>query len=288
LMDLFYNSLPIEDKTRIHFHRFMLKVHTQLTAIEGHDDPLQVVADNFAKEAKVICFDEFYVSDIADAMILGTLLRYLFDKKIVIVFTSNVNVDDLYNDGLQRQKFIKAITLLKKNCNIFEVDSGVDYRFKVLSSAGVYHLSSKPRIYEIMKDYFSKLVPVTPYWNTSIEVDGRNISVYGIADDVVWFTFSNICCGPRSSRDYIEIASCFHTVIVSDIPIFTSNNEDEARRFIVLIDELYDRCVNFIGIATTEPDKLYQGIVLQFQFKRTVSRLTEMRTSQYLSRQHNP
>lgn len=288
LMDMFYENLDIEKKLRSHFHRFMLKVHDQLASLEGHEDPLMIVADNFAKSYKVICFDEFYVSDIADAMVLGSLLKYLFERKVIIVFTSNVLVDNLYLDGLQRQRFMPAIGILKKNCNIFEVDSGIDYRLNILSEAGIYHLSSEIDVIDRIKDYFNKLIVVSPSWDTTMKVDGRSIDVYGIAGDIAWFSFASLCQTPRSSRDYIEIASCFHTIILSTIPVFNSDNEDEARRFIALIDELYDRCVNLIIVADFMPEELYHGDILKFQFKRTVSRLTDMRSDSYLSSPHAP
>lgn len=288
LMDMFYDSLPIEKKMRKHFHRFMLKVHEQLTALEGHDEPLKIIADNFSNEYRVICFDEFYVSDIADAMVLGALLEHLFSRGVVVVFTSNVQVDDLYSNGLQRQRFLQTISLLKKHCTMFEVDSGIDYRLNILTKAGAYHLSSEQKVLEKVKKDFNKLTPVQPMWDTTIEIDGRNIDVYGIADDVIWFTFASICQTARSSRDYIEIASCFHTVVVSTVPKFDSSNEDSARRFIALIDELYDRSVNVILLADVLPEDLYEGNILRFQFKRTASRLTEMQSKEYLAQPHNP
>lgn len=288
ILDLFFDALPIQNKLRMHFHRFMLRVHKQLAALEGFEDPLSVVANEFAKEAKVICFDEFYVSDISDAMILGTLLKYLFSRNVIVIFTSNVHPDDLYEKGLQRQRFLKSIDVIKNNNDIFEVDSGVDYRFKVLVNAGVYYLDNEPNVFDIVKSEFMKLAPVVPCWDVMVNIDNREVQTIAVADDIIWFNFKDICEGARSSSDYIEIASCYHTVIVSEVPILNEGKEDSARRFIALVDELYDRAVNLIIVAASNPEELYKGRLLKFQFKRTASRLIEMSGHEYLSKAHNP
>ena len=289
LMDMFYASLPEEGKKRIHFHRFMRGVHHDLTRLANDDgtaDPLQVIADEFARDHHVLCFDEFFVSDIADAMILGELLSGMFDRGVTLVATSNVEPDRLYEDGLQRRRFLPAIDKLKTHTLVHHVGGDVDYRLRVLKAAEIYHSPLDSDAAANMQRYFTALAPEAPRTDVDIEVEKRQIRVRQLADDVGWFDFASLCEGPRSQNDYIELARIFHAVLLSDVKQFTTRNEDSARRFIALVDEFYDRNVKLIISAEVPILSLYAGKRLQFEFERTVSRLLEMQSHEYLARTH--
>ncbi len=288
LMDLFFDALPLDDKLRSHFHRFMYHIHRELKSLGGVTDPLDHVADGLARRARVICFDEFFVTDIGDAMILGTLFDALFRRGVSLVATSNVPPTDLYRDGLQRQRFLPAIELLERHTDVVEVDGGVDYRLRVLEAAQIYHAPADSEADERLADYFAGIAPEPGRTDHPLEIDGRIIHNRRRADGVVWFTFGQICDGPRSAADYIEIARCFQTVIVSDVPALASNLDDQARRFISMVDEFYDRRVKLILSADVPLDDLYGGSRLAFEFNRTRSRLTEMQSHDYLAEPHLP
>ncbi len=290
LMDIFYESLPFEKKMRVHFHRFMRRVHRELTTLDNQKNPLDIVAKRLADDAKIICFDEFFVSDITDAMILAALLEALFKNGVAFVATSNIVPNDLYRDGLQRVRFLPAIDLLNKHTEVINVDGGTDYRLRVLEQAELYHWpldefadtsltasfqSLVPDIYKIIKD-------------TAINIEGRAIQARFLCEDVVWFDFMALCDGPRSQNDYIVIATEFHQVLISDIPELAEYQEDHARRFINLVDEFYDRSVKLIISAEKSIHELYSGRRLTFEFERTQSRLLEMQSHDYLSRPHKP
>lgn len=290
LMDNFFESLPFDDKMRAHFHRFMRRIHEELKSLKGEKNPLEKVADRIAAEARVICFDEFFVSDITDAMILGTLLGHLFERGVTLVATSNIVPDGLYKDGLQRQRFLPAIALLKQHCKVVNVDGGIDYRLRALEKAEIYHSPLDTAAEMALKSAFDSLVPAAEEIRSAcvINIEGRDIPARYIGEDVVWFDFKALCDGPRSQNDYIEIAREFHAVLVSNVPRLTAATEDQARRFINLVDEFYDRGVKLILSAETDLPEIYQGSRLVFEFERTRSRLLEMQSREYLARPHKP
>lgn len=288
IVDSFFQCLPFEEKVRLHFHRFMRHVHQELKAQGQRRDPLRYVADRLAERALVLCVDEFHVSDITDAMLLGGLLEALFRRGVTLVATSNEAPDQLYRDGLQRQRFVPAIELLKRRTRVVHVDGGVDYRMRYLDHAEIWHCGLGPEADAILNRHFEHLAPEEGSQGTTIEIEGRQIAVIRRADGVVWFDFDAICRGPRSALDYIEVARQFQTVLISNIPVLDDADNDPARRFITLVDELYDRNVRLVASAAALPDSLYRGTRLVAPFQRTASRLVEMQSRAYLSREHSP
>ncbi len=286
LMDLFYQTLPIEAKRRNHFHRIMQEVHDRLAGHADREDPLKRVADDIAAETRVLCFDEFFVSDIGDAMILGGLLNALFDRGVTLVTTSNSHPDDLYRDGLQRQRFLPAIEEIKKHTDVMELEAGDDYRLRILEKAGTYLKTDKEETTSRLEKLFADASSAPPELRRVLPIQGREIIAKRCGKSVVWFDFEEICDGPRSQSDYIEIARWYQAVIISDVPQLTREKEDQARRFIALVDEFYDRRVKLILAAAVDLDKLYTGRRLRFEFERTASRLMEMQTSDYLGKAH--
>ena len=286
LMDLFHDSLPFEAKLRSHFHRFMNDVHQQLKSIEDQNDPLNHVAERLATRYRLICFDEFFVSDIADAMILGTLFTELFRRGVCLVATSNVPPRELYKEGLQRARFLPAIEQLQAHTEVIHVDGPIDYRLRVLEKADVYQNPLGHAANLKLAEYFDAIAPDAGRGESDIEVLGRSIKARSEADGVVWFEFDEICGGPRSQNDYIELARCYQTVIVSEVPVLDETKENEARRFIALVDEFYDRRVKLMLSAAEPLDTLYQGNRLGFEFQRTRSRLEEMQSHDYLAARH--
>jgi cell division protein ZapE len=290
MMDLFYQSLPFPERRRRHFHRFMHDVHAELKALNERQAPLEVVAEHIAQDTRVLCFDEFFVSDIADAMILGGLFAALFKRGVTLVATSNVEPRNLYKDGLQRQRFLPTIQLLQQHVDVVAVDGATDYRLRRLTRAGTYLPSDAPDTVQRLEALFDELADhdVDDNNSRSIEIEGRRIPVIRERGGVVWFDFMALCSGPRSQEDYIEIARDYQSIIVSAIPVLDSLHEDEARRFIALVDEMYDRNVNLIVSAAAPPIGLYRGDRVAFQFERTASRLIEMQSEEYLAREHRP
>lgn len=290
LMDNFYESLPFERKMRVHFHRFMRRVHAELKALGGQKNPLRLVAQTISQEARVICFDEFFVSDITDAMILGTLMEELFKRDVTLVATSNIAPDGLYKDGLQRARFLPAIALIKEHTRVVNVDGGVDYRLRALEQAELFHSPLGEVAETRLMECFRSLVPCTGEIESSlsIEIEGRQIAVRYMAEDVVWFDFMAVCDGPRSQNDYIELAREYHSVLISNIPGLGRDNDDQARRFINLVDEFYDRHVKLVLSAARPLVNLYSEGKLGFEFQRTVSRLLEMQSHEYLAKPHRP
>lgn len=290
LVDTFFETLPFEEKLRVHFHRFMHRVHAELKELKGRSDPLPIIAEKLAAEARVLCFDEFFVQDITDAMILGTLMQELFKRNVVLVATSNIVPDELYRNGLQRQRFLPAIALIKQNCEVINVDSGIDYRLRTLTRANIYHSPADQAADANLERYFTELTP--DHCNRDnqgyIVVNHRHIPVRMECDDVVLFAFDAICGGPRSQNDYIEIAQCYHAVLISDVPQLGGHNDDAARRFIALVDEFYERRVKLILSAAVPLEELYTDGKLNFEFKRCVSRLLEMQSHDYLGLAHKP
>lgn len=290
LMDNFFESLPFNEKMRAHFHRFMKRVHQDLKALGGEKNPLEKVADGIAAEARVICFDEFFVSDITDAMILGGLIRALFERGVSLVATSNIVPDGLYKDGLQRARFLPAIDMLNLHTQVVNVDGGVDYRLRILEQAELYHYPLGAESEASLLQSFENLVPDKEEIraNVEIEVEGRPIRSRFEAEDVVWFEFVSLCDGPRSQNDYIELAREYHAVLIANIPCMGRDTDDQARRFINLVDEFYDRNVKLIVSAEVGLESLYAGGKLNFEFERTQSRLLEMQSRDYLARAHKP
>ncbi len=286
VMDLFFDSLPFENKLRQHFHRMMYHVHSQLKQLEKQADPLETVADNLAKRARIICFDEFFVADIADAMILGRLFAMLFDRGVTLVATSNIPPDELYRDGLQRQQFLPAIESLKQHTEILKVDGNIDFRLRVLEQARIYHSPLDDDAQRNLATYFERIAPEPGTIDQSIEIHGREIPFHRRANSIAWFDFVALCTGPRSQNDYIEIARSFQTVILSGLPILSRQREDEARRFIALVDEFYDRRVKLIIAAAAPLTEIYTGSRLRLEFARTRSRLAEMQSHEYLATSH--
>jgi len=288
LMDLFFESLPFAERRRRHFHRFMADVHAGLTNLNGEAAPLELLAQEIAESTRVLCFDELFVSDIADAMILGALLEALFRKGVTLVATSNIRPADLYRNGLQRQRFLPAIELIEQNTEVIRVGGDTDYRLRQLTRAGTYMLTSDPDSARRLTGIFDELAHGTPTSKGTLEIEGRRIPVIRKSGVVAWFSFVALCAGPRSQDDYIEIARNYQSVIVSDVPMLDADHDNEARRLIALVDELYDHNVNLIVSAAAPPAALYRGERLARPFQRTVSRLTEMQSEEYLAREHRP
>lgn len=289
LMDLFFHALPGQRKLRMHFHRFMLMVHQRLQEEKGHSDPLVRVASRLARQVDVICFDEFFVSDIGDAMILGNLLASLFDQGVLLVATSNIEPDRLYERGLQRQQFLPAIALLKSNTRVLNVDGGIDYRLRSLDKVAVYLHPLDNSAAEAMHALFDDLTRgLLVEINKLLEIQDRRFLALRWSEGVVWFDFETLCGGPRGAADYIELARQYHTVFVSGIPVMHENSDDKLRRFITLVDEFYDHRVKLVVSAESALAGLYQGGELRFPFARACSRLLEMQTREYLASQHNP
>lgn len=288
LMDAFFECLPFEQKLRVHFHRFMQRVHRELKALEGEKDPIERIADGLAREAQVICFDEFFVSDIADAMILANFLKAIFARGIALVATSNIAPDGLYENGLQRARFVPAIELLKAHMQVINVDGGTDYRLRTLEQAELYHYPLGPAADASLRDSFERLAPEPGQHWQRIEVNGRYLTCRCLADDVAWFDFAELCGGPRSPADYIELARVFHAVLLSGVPVLEPTMDDQSRRFINLVDEFYDRSVKLVIAAAAPAEALYRGSGLAFEFQRTVSRLQEMQSHHYLASEHRP
>ena len=290
LVDTFFDALPFEQKMRTHFHRFMKRVHEELTQLEGEKNPLTIVAKRLADEARVICFDEFFVSDITDAMILGGLFEELFGHGVTLVATSNIVPDGLYKDGLQRARFLPAIALIKEHTEVVNVDSGIDYRLRALEQAELFHWPLSPAVDQALEASFKSLLhgTVKVEENVSLTIEKREIIARKVAGDVAWFDFRAVCDGPRSQNDYIELGKIFSTVILSDVEQMDTYHEDVARRFINLVDEFYDRNVKLIISAEVALTELYKGKRLAFEFERTESRLLEMQSQEFLEREHKP
>lgn len=286
LFDLFHESLPFPEKLRLHFHRFMFLVHEKLRELGEIEEPLQKVADHFAGRARVLCLDEMHVNDITDAMLMYGLIRALADRGVTIVTTSNVPPDRLYEDGLQREQFLPAIDLLERYTEVVHIDNGTDWRLLNLGDAEMWHVPHTREADMVLVDIFERSVAIARRKRDWITVNGRRINVVYWADGVVWFDFLSLCRSARSSKDYLEIARFFHTVLVRRIPQLSADEDDAARRFINLIDTLYDRNVRLYASAGAEPEKLYNGERLTFEFQRTASRLREMQTREYHARPH--
>lgn len=287
LMDCFFHCLPFDQKKRMHFHQFMQRIHQDLTRHQGESDPLQAIAAELAKETLVLCFDEFYVSDIADAMILGGLLKALFAKGVCFVGTSNIAPDELYQHGLQRLQFLPAIALLKESTEVIHIKSTVDYRLRHLQEAGVFFTPLGKAADENMQKTFTLLAKGQPFSTSPVIINERPIRVKKQAGELIWFDFKEICTVPRSQNDYLVLAEKFHTVFISDIPIIPANEKDTICLFVCLIDVLYDARIKVVISAAEPVADIYSKGFMVLEYTRTHSRLLEMQSRDYFSGEEN-
>ncbi|MFZ4217896.1 cell division protein ZapE [Enterobacter ludwigii] len=288
LMDLFYLSLPGTRKQRLHFHRFMLRVHEELTALQGKSDPLEIVADRFKAETDILCFDEFFVSDITDAMLLGGLMKALFARGITLVATSNITPDELYRNGLQRARFLPAIDAIKQHCDIMNVDAGVDYRLRTLTQAHLWLSPLNDETTQQMDKLWLALAGAKRTHAPELEINHRPLQTLGVENQTLAVSFATLCVDARSQHDYIALSRLFHTVMLLNVPVMTPLMESEARRFIALVDEFYERHVKLVVSAEVPLYEVYKGERLKFEFQRCLSRLQEMQSEEYLKLQHMP
>ncbi len=277
LMDHFYEALPFTEKQRVHFHRFMQGIHTELKTLPKSPNPLEIIASRLAQQIRLLCLDEFHVQDIGDAMLLAGFFKTLFEHGVTLVTTSNIPADDLYKNGLQRERFLPAIELIKHHAIESHLDGDTDYRTELLERTGTFHLNTLGDNNKLLQQQFNSLAPNNITMAAKLNINHRDINTIAISDDVVWFDFKSICETPRSSADYIEIACEYHTIIISDVPQLTEAKDDVAQRFIHLIDALYDHSVKTVINAGTRH---------AFTFQRTISRLQEMASEQYLGKPH--
>jgi cell division protein ZapE len=282
LMDCFFNAVPLQRKTRLHFHEFMREVHRELGELQGTVNPLDELGKRMARRYRLICFDEFHVSDITDAMILHRLLAALFANRVSIVTTSNFKPDDLYPNGLHRDRILPAIALLNDKLEVINVDNGSDYRSITLEQLGLYHTPLGAVADAAMSAAFDRLAEARDE-SPLLRIEHRELQSRRRAGGVVWFDFKQLCGGPRSQNDYLELATQFHTLLLSGVPQMAPRNASEARRFTWLIDVLYDRRVKLIMSAEVEPDLLYTEGPMAHEFPRTVSRLREMQSAEFLA-----
>jgi len=288
LMDMFFQSLPGERKLRLHFHRFMLRVHEELAQLQGQSDPLEKVADSFKAETDILCFDEFFVSDITDAMLLGTLMKALFARGISLVATSNIPPDELYRNGLQRARFVPAIEAIKQYCDVMNVDAGIDYRLRTLTQAHIWLSPLNQSTQQEMEKLYTALTGTPMEPGPVMEINHRPLATLGIANQTLAVDYTTLCVDARSQHDYIALSRQFHTVMLFNVPIMNVSNENEARRFIALVDEFYERHVKLLVSAETDLLYIYQGERLKFEFQRCLSRLQEMQSEEYLRLEHMP
>ncbi len=288
IMDRFYSQLQLENKMRLHFHRFMQLVHRQRAEYKKVTDPIGKVADEFADQADLLCLDEMHINDITDAMIMARLLECLFERGVVVITTSNVPPDGLYEDGLQRSRFLPAIALMNEHTEVFNLDSGVDYRLQHLANTTIYHWPHDEQAEELLSETFAVASELEEVKQTPVRINSRDIVVRKWANGIVWFEFSELCETSRATNDYIEIARYFHTVICEQLPQLSDDSNDPARRFISMIDEFYDRRVKVVISAEVAVTDLYTGKRLSFEFERTMSRLHEMQSAEYLATAHIP
>ncbi|AUI85268.1 cell division protein ZapE [Vibrio azureus] len=286
LMDTFFELLPTQRKMRVHFHRFMHRVHNEMKRLKDVENPLSIVADRFKQEADIVCFDEFFVSDITDAMILATLLQEMFKREMVLVATSNIEPENLYRNGLQRARFLPAIEMILQRCEVINVDSGIDYRLRTLQQAEIYHYPLDEQASVNLKKYYHQLTGERKATVDRIDINHREITVVEANDEVLFATFEQLCQTPRSQNDYIELSRLYHTVLLADVKQMHSKMDDAARRFIALVDEFYERHVKLIISAEVPLESLYLNGQLEFEFKRCLSRLVEMQSYEYLAKEH--
>jgi cell division protein ZapE len=287
LMDLFFEHLPVARKQRVHFHRFMQRVHHGLREQGQVRDPLPRIAADWARDCSVLCLDEFFVSDIADAMLLGGLLENLFKNGVTLVTTSNIAPDGLYKDGLQRAKFLPAIELINQNTQVIRLSGDTDYRLRILEQSEIFHFPLDDAADPVMTESFNRMAAECEL-NHDLDINGRNFHARRRGDGIIWFEFEELCQKPRGSIDFIEIARAFNTVVLSNMPRLGEEDSNAARRFVIMVDEFYDRNVKLLISAEVPIKELYSGRMLAFEFQRTVSRLTQMQSHDYLARPHLP
>jgi cell division protein ZapE len=285
LMDCFFAAVPYQRKRRVHFHAFMREIHERLQVLKNEADPLAKVAAQVAKETRLMCFDEFHVSDIADAMILGRLVEAMFDAGVLFCITSNYPPDGLYPNGLQRDHLLPTIALLESKLDVIKIDAGIDYRLRALQQADIYHVPADRSAEQGMMATFGRIAGGGGH-DRPIEVMGRTISVIHRAPGIAWFDFATLCGGPRSQNDYLDLAHRFHTLFLSGVPRMGSDRASEARRFTWLVDVLYDHRVKLVATAECAAEQIYVAGPQASEFQRTVSRLIEMRSSEYLASGH--
>ena len=286
LMDQFFDSIPFRRKTRMHFHHFMQYVHKELNKLSGQRNPLDTVADQIYKDAVVICFDEFFVSNVTDAMILSDLFQKLFARGITLVATSNIAPEGLYKNGIHRDRFLPTIELVLKNCVVLNVDAGVDYRLRVLKQAQLFKSPLNAEHEAWMEERFKALTQTQVVSTSAIQINNRIVETLGHTDDVLWCDFSELCFKPRSPADFIEIANIYNTVLVSNVPKLNDFLSEGTRRFIYLVDEFYDRGVKLLLTSDDTIIEIYEGERLAFEIERTRSRLLEMQSDDYLNSAH--
>lgn len=286
LMNLFFQSLPFEQKLRLHFHHFMLDVHEKLASMQMRKNPLTFVARDYADQYRVICLDEFIVTNITDAMLLSGLLKAMFDQGVTLIATSNRTPDDLYKNGLQRERFLPAIDLIKRHTEVLHMDGTIDHRIALLEQNDTYYTPITAEARGKLQQRMELLAPGSIARDRVLTIHKRPIRTVMRADEIAWFEFDALCDAPRATPDYIELAGDYHTIILSNVPVMDENMDDKARRFVYLIDELYERSVKLIISADAPPEKLYTGDMLKFAFNRTSSRLIEMRSKEYLEQPH--
>lgn len=288
LMDMFFHSLPGDRKMRLHFHRFMLRVHEELTELQGRENPLEIVADGFKAETDVLCFDEFFVSDITDAMLLATLLQALFARGITLVATSNIPPDDLYRNGLQRARFLPAIDLINEYCDVMNVDAGIDYRLRTLTQAHLYLTPLSDQTREALDRMFVKLAGKAGEEAPVLQINHRPLQAIRSVDGVLAVDFHTLCEEARSQLDYIALSRLYHSVILYNVQVMGPLKENTARRFLALVDEFYERHIKLVIGAEASMFEIYQGVQLKFEFQRCLSRLQEMQSEEYLKLPHLP
>ena len=286
LMDAFFDSVAIARKSRVHFHRFMQDIHHRLRHLQGEENPLQHIAGDIAEEFRLLCLDEFHITDIGDAMLMRNLLEGLFDHGLVLVTTSNQTPDELYRNGLQRAQFLPAIELIKQNLEVVQVDGGTDYRLRVLEKGGVFHFPADAMADKALAITFEAIAGGQGARDVELEIEGRTIRALRIGPGVAWVRFEELCGGPRGQADYIELARRYHTVLISEVPRMGTAEADRRRRFTWLIDEFYDRRVKLILSAEVHLTELLQVAAGEVEVERAASRLVEMQTYQYLSEAH--
>jgi cell division protein ZapE len=286
LMDLFFDSLPLQRKQRIHFHRFMARVHEALRERASASDPLPDIAREWARHCRVLCFDEFFISDIADAMLMAGLLKGLFDNGVTLIATSNLPPGELYRDGLQRARFLPAIDLISQHTRILQVCGDTDFRLRLLERSEIYHHPLDEAAETVMAENFQRMADCS--LPTKLLINQRGFSARQRGDGIIWFDFDELCNKPRGANDFIEIARSFNTVFLSGVPVMDRDSPDAARRFITLVDEFYDHNVKLLISAAASIPGLYTGDKLAFEFERTASRLVEMQSHEYLARPHLP
>ncbi|BEL77500.1 MULTISPECIES: cell division protein ZapE [Serratia] len=288
LMDMFFHSLPGDRKMRLHFHRFMLRVHEELTELQGRENPLDIVADGFKAETDVLCFDEFFVSDITDAMLLATLLQALFARGITLVATSNIPPDDLYRNGLQRARFLPAIDLINEFCDVMNVDAGIDYRLRTLTQAHLYLTPLNDQTRATLDRMFVKLAGKAGEEAPVLQINHRPLQAIRSVDGVLAVDFHTLCEEARSQLDYIALSRLYHSVILYNVQVMGPLKENTARRFLALVDEFYERHVKLVIGAEASMFEIYQGERLKFEYQRCLSRLQEMQSEEYLKLPHLP